>query len=59
MGRQRGRNVIGGRRPVSWRFAIIAAVVVLFASNLWLKSIFGYGAITGNVPFLLAAVILF
>ena len=51
--------VIGGRRPISWRLAIIVAVVVLFASNAWLKGIFGYGEIATDIPFLLFGLILF
>lgn len=48
--------LIGGRRPISWRFAIIVAVVVLFTSNAWLKGIFGPGEIATDVPFLLFGV---
>ncbi len=51
--------LIGGRRPISWRFAIIVAVVVLFTSNAWLKGIFGPGEIATDVPFLLFGLILF
>lgn len=51
--------VIGGRRPISWRLAIVVAVVVLFASNAWLKGIFGYGEIATDIPFLLFGLILF
>ena len=50
---------IGGRRPISWRLAIVVAVVALFASNAWLKGIFGYGEIATDIPFLLFGVILF
>ena len=51
--------VIGGHRPISWRLAIGVAVVVLFASNAWLKGIFGYGEIATDIPFLLFGLILF
>lgn len=51
--------LIGGRRPISWRLAIVVAVVVLFASNAWLKGIFGYGEIATDIPFLLFGLILF
>ncbi|MCU6455981.1 type IV secretory system conjugative DNA transfer family protein, partial [Sphingomonas sp. A2-49] len=51
--------LIGGRRPISWRFAIVVAVVVLFASNAWLKGIFGSGEIATDIPFLLFGLILF
>jgi type IV secretion system protein VirD4 len=50
---------IGGRRPISWRLAIVVAVVALFASNAWLKGIFGYGEIATDIPFLLFGLILF
>jgi type IV secretion system protein VirD4 len=52
-------GLIGGSRPVSWRLACVVAVVVLFASNLWLKSVLGYGEISTDIPFLLFALILF
>ena len=49
--------LIGGRRPISWRLAIVVAVVALFASNAWLKGIFGYGEIATDIPFLLFGLI--
>ncbi|WP_082745898.1 MULTISPECIES: type IV secretory system conjugative DNA transfer family protein [unclassified Sphingomonas] len=52
-------SVIGGRRPISWRLAAVVAAVALFASHYWLKSIFGYGEIATDIPFLLAGLILF
>jgi type IV secretion system protein VirD4 len=51
--------LIGGHRPISWRLAIVVAVVVLFASNAWLKGIFGSGEIATDIPFLLFGLILF
>jgi type IV secretion system protein VirD4 len=47
-----------GRR-ISPLFAVLVAFVVLMASNAWLKSIFGYGEIATDIPFLLAGAILF
>lgn len=49
--------LIGGDRPIGWGFAIVVALVVLFASNAWLKGIFGYGEIATDIPFLLVGVI--
>ena len=47
------------RRRISPLFAVLVAFVVLMASNAWLKSIFGYGEIATDIPFLLAGAILF
>jgi type IV secretion system protein VirD4 len=47
------------RRRISPLFAVFVAFVVLMASNAWLKSIFGYGEIATDIPFLLAGAILF
>jgi type IV secretion system protein VirD4 len=47
------------RRRISPLFAVFVAFVVLMASNAWLKSIFGYGEIATNIPFLLAGAVLF
>jgi len=47
------------RRRISPLFAVFVAFVVLMASNAWLKSIFGYGAIATEIPFLLAGAVLF
>ncbi len=37
--------LIGGGRPISWRFAGLVTVLVLFISNARLKAIFGRGEI--------------
>ena len=47
------------RRRISPLLAVFVAFVVLMASNAWLKSIFGYGEIATDIPFLLAGAILF
>ena len=47
------------RRRISPLFAVFVAFVVLMASNAWLKSIFCYGEIATDIPFLLAGAVLF
>jgi len=47
------------RRRIGPLFAVFVAFVVLMASNAWLKSIFGYGEIATDIPFLLAGAVLF
>ena len=47
------------RRRISPLLAVFVALVVLMASNAWLKGIFGYGEIATDIPFLLAGAILF
>lgn len=45
-------SLIGGRRPVSWRLAIVVAFVAAYATSRWLEGIFGRGQIAGTVSFL-------
>jgi type IV secretion system protein VirD4 len=33
--------LIGGRRPISWRLAIVVAFVAAYATARWLEGIFG------------------
>ncbi|HEX8485896.1 hypothetical protein [Sphingomonas sp.] len=35
---------------MSWRSALIVAVVMLLAGNAWLNEIFGYGEIPTDIP---------
>ena len=44
--------LIGGRRPISWRLAIVVAFVAAYATARWLEGIFGVGQISGTVSFL-------
>ena len=44
--------LIGGRRPISWRLAIVVAFVTAYATARWLEGIFGVGQISGTVSFL-------
>ncbi len=44
--------LIGGRRPISWRLAIVVAFVAAYATARWLEGIFGAGDISGTVSFL-------
>ena len=43
--------VIGGRRPISWRLAIVVSFVAAYATARWLEGIFGVGSISGTVSF--------
>jgi hypothetical protein len=42
--------LIGGRRPISWRLAIVVSFVAAYATARWLEGIFGAG-ISGTVSF--------
>lgn len=44
--------LIGGRRPISWRLAIVVSFVAAYATARWLEGIFGVGQISGTVSFL-------
>lgn len=44
--------LIGGRRPISWRLAIVVAFIAAYATARWLEGIFGVGQISGTVSFL-------
>lgn len=44
--------LIGGRRPISWRLAIVVAFVAAYATARWLEGMFGVGQISGTVSFL-------
>jgi len=39
------------KRRIGPLFAVFVAFVVLMASNVWLKGIFGYGVIATDIPF--------
>ena len=43
--------LIGGRRPISWRLAIVVSFVAAYATARWLEGIFGVGSISGTVSF--------
>ena len=44
--------LIGGRRPISWRIAIVVSFVAAYATARWLEGIFGVGQISGTASFL-------
>ena len=44
--------LIGGRRPISWRLAIVVSFVAAYATARWLEGIFGTGDISGTLSFL-------
>ncbi|WP_455566054.1 hypothetical protein [Novosphingobium panipatense] len=44
--------LIGRRRPISWRLAIVIAFVAAYATARWLEGIFGVGQISGAASFL-------
>ena len=46
--------LIGRRRPISWRLAIVVAFVAAYATARWLEGIFGVGQISGTASFLVA-----
>jgi hypothetical protein len=46
-----GGPLIGGRRPISWRLAIVVSFVAAYATARWLEGIFGVGSISGTVSF--------